>query len=113
MKTMIPQAVSRIETDLHRAITISLFTWRLAQADDVPRGTARLGWWGDTFPTVANDRIGSRLWLLAREKLTSHTQQRAVEYAREALTWLTQDGHARAVEVSAAREGLSALVLTV
>ncbi|WP_200894101.1 phage GP46 family protein [Xanthomonas sp. MUS 060] len=51
---------------LVRAVLISLFTWRRANADDTlpdPRGF-RMGWWGDTYPVVANDRIGSRLWLL-------------------------------------------------
>ena len=48
---------------LVRAVMISLFTWRRANPDDElpePSGSAqRMGWWGDSFPTVANDRIAS------------------------------------------------------
>ena len=54
---------------LTRAVVISLFTHRRADPDDnvdVP-----MGWWGDTWPVVANDRYGSKLWILQRSKLTN------------------------------------------
>lgn len=98
---------------LVRAVLISLFTWRRANADDTlpnPKGF-RMGWWGDTYPAVANDRIGSRLWLLARAKLTPTTVQRAQDYAEEALQWLIDDGVAARIAVRAERQGLSALAL--
>ncbi|WP_307734443.1 phage GP46 family protein [Xanthomonas albilineans] len=98
---------------LVRAALISLFTWRRANADDTlpdPRGF-RMGWWGDTYPVVANDRIGSRLWLLARAKLTPSTVQRAQDYAEEALQWLIEDGVAARIAVRAERQGLSTLAL--
>lgn len=40
------------------------------------------------YPSVADDRIGSRLWLLRRVKLTSATQRDAEFYVHEALQWL-------------------------
>ena len=98
---------------LVRAVIISLFTWRRANADDVLPGSERMGWWGDTFSTVPNDRIGSRLWLLSREKLTARTVLRARRYAEEALAWLVKDGVAARVEVSAERQGLFTLALGV
>lgn len=102
---------------LVRAVIISLFTWRRASPDDVlpdPGPNAmRMGWWGDSFPPVDNDRIGSRLWLLSREKLTAQTVLRAKEYAEEALRWLTEDGVAARVEVEAERIGLTTLGLAV
>jgi len=88
---------------LVRAVVISLFTWRRAAPDDDLPGDQRMGWWGDSVPTVPNDRIGSRLWLLARAKLTSETLTRATEYAREALHWLIDDGIAARVDVESAR----------
>ena len=99
---------------LVRAVIISLFTWRRAHDDDVlpNAGMSRMGWWGDSFPPVANDRIGSRLWLLARSKLTDSTAQQAQDYAEEALQWLIDDGVAARVDVSATRMGLSTLALT-
>ncbi len=74
-----------VEVSLRRAVEISLFTWRRANASDQLEDDERYGWWGDSFPLVANDRIGSRLWLLRRRKLTTETIGAAVTYAQEAL----------------------------
>lgn len=98
---------------LVRAVIISLFTWRRANPDDELPGSVRMGWWGDSFATVANDRIGSRLWLLSRAKLLPETVARAREYAEEAVRWLIDDGIAARVEVEAERHGLSTLALGV
>lgn len=96
---------------LTRAVIVSLFTWRRAEPDD---DTGEVyGWWGDTFPTVANDRIGSRLWLLRRSKLTNATAGKAREHARQALSWMEEDGVAARVEIIATRTGLGALELSV
>lgn len=93
--------------DLHsaltRAVLISLFTWRRAAADDALDDEERFGWWGDSFPTVADDRIGSRLWLLRRVKLTHQTQGDAEFYARQALQWLIDDGHVSAIDIRTER----------
>jgi phage gp46-like protein len=91
------------DADLRTAIIISLFTDRLALPDDrLPDPTTgdRRGWWGDT----SNDppeNIGSRLWLLSREKWTNEVRLRAEDYAREALAWVTADGVADEVLVAA------------
>ena len=98
---------------LVRAVTISLFTWRRAQPDDDLPGTERMGWWGDSYPPVEGDRIGSRLWLLARAKLLPDTPAKAKEYAEEALQWLLDDGVAAKVDVQAERQGLETLALRV
>ena len=96
---------------LVRAVIISLFTWRRALPDDPLPGDQRMGWWGDSFSPVVGDRIGSRLWLLSREKLTAQTIERAREYSSEALAWLVEDGVASRVEVEAERQGLSTIAL--
>ncbi|MEW5422646.1 phage GP46 family protein [Amorphus sp. 3PC139-8] len=80
--------------DLVTALVISLFTDRLAEADDViPDGsTDRRGWWADQDaeeiwgPGAA--MIGSRLWLLSREKRVPATRTRAETYVREAIAWM-------------------------
>lgn len=88
---------------LNTAVIVSLFTDRRANPDDaLPDGTDdRRGWWGDAFPDVDGDRIGSRLWLLSREKQLPSVLQRAQQYAEEALAWLVEDGIASAVNVVA------------
>ena len=102
------------EATLARAVIISLFTWRRARPDDeLPDGESRMGWFGDSFAEVNGDRIGSRLWLLARRKLVPRTINEAREMAEEALAWLIEDGVATRVEVIAERMGLSGLALSV
>jgi len=86
-----------------RAVVISLLTWRRAEDGDVLDDDERYGWWGDTFPTVERDRIGSRLWQLRRRTLTDDTVRDAESFARESLAWLDEDDRIRAVTVTASR----------
>lgn len=98
--------VTEYEADeLVQAIIISLFSWRRSNDDDGFQVPYRQGWWGDTFSTVTNDRIGSRLWLLSREKVTDEVVARAKTYAEEALQWLVDDALAVSVNVESVREG--------
>lgn len=91
---------------LESAIIMSLFTDRRANVDDdIPDGGGRRGWFGDTFPPVENDRIGSRLWLLSREKSTTQTLNRARDYCYEALQWLIDDGVCDALTVDVEFQG--------
>ena len=96
-------ASDNLKQALTRSVLISLYTWRRAADDDALDDEERFGWWGDSFPSVADDRIGSRLWLLRRVKLTRQTQLDAEFYAREALQWLVEDGHCSAVEILSER----------
>lgn len=99
------------EQALIRATIISLFTWRRANADDQVDGE-RMGWWGDVAePPEANDRIGSRLWLLSRAKLLPEVFVRARTYAEEALAWMVDDGIATKIGVVAERYGREGLAL--
>ncbi|MNZ98536.1 Phage protein GP46 [compost metagenome] len=91
------------ESAWRRAAVISLLTWRRAEADDRLDDSERYGWWGDSFPTLANDRIGSRLWQLRRRTLTADTERDAVAFAREALAWMLEDGRVTSVSVTTAR----------
>jgi phage gp46-like protein len=100
-----------LQAGLTRAVIISLFTWRRAATDDPVDDDERFGWWGDSYPTTADDRIGSRLWLLRRVKLTAQTQRDAEFYAREALQWLLDDGHVIGLAVSSEQVDLNRLGL--
>ena len=105
------------DTGLETAVLISLFTDRRAEADDALPGGAdsdRRGWWGDALPMIEGHRIGSRLWLLGREKVTTETLRRAEEYGREALAWLLDLGIASRIETLAeAQESRLALRITI
>lgn len=96
---------------LETAVAISLFTDRRARADDVlPDGANgdRRGWWADP-------ELGSRLWLLCREKQTASVLARAREYGEESLTWLVRDGYARTVKVetSVPRDAVLGLMIEI
>lgn len=95
-----------LKTDegLRTAILISLFSDRRAEpGDEIPAGDDLRGWWGDDFPSVGGDKIGSRLWLLSRSKDTANVLARAESYAREALQWLIDDLVAQSVTATATR----------
>ncbi|WP_435640338.1 phage GP46 family protein [Micavibrio aeruginosavorus] len=97
------------EDSLTTAVIISLMTDRRAEPDDrLPEDDGRTraipldrrGWAGDALATDSR-RIGSRLWLLVREKQTEETRRRAIEYAREALQWTIDDGIASRITITA------------
>jgi phage gp46-like protein len=96
---------------LETAVIISLFTDKRVGIEELPPlETDRAGWWGDMFADLENDEVGSKLWLLAREKQTSQTLTRVIQYCKEALQWLVDDDVAESFEVSASypeRERLS------
>lgn len=87
---------------LQTALIISLFTdRRVSDGEELPAGEIdRRGWWGD-LGGLPSDRIGSRLWLLNREKTLPEVVARANEYAREAVQWIIQDKVANRVDVIA------------
>lgn len=88
---------------LERGVQISLFTWRRAGADDRLDDEERYGWWGDSFPSETDDQIGSRLYLLRRRSLTDETVRDAIDYARESVQWMLDDGQVIDVAVTAVR----------
>jgi phage gp46-like protein len=98
---------------LRRAVTISLFTWRRAGPDDVLDDADRQGWWGDSVPSAAGDKIGSRLWLLRRRTLVADTLKDAKAFAEEALAWLVDDQVVTAVTVTAERQSVDRMNLRV
>lgn len=96
---------------LVRSVVISLFTWRRANQDDVTEGQ-KMGWWGDVAePSVVNDKIGSRLWLLSRETIRNSTINRAREYCEEALQWLVDDKVASQFTVLVERLDITSLAI--
>lgn len=90
-----------LDDSLTNAIIISLFT-------DL-RIDGQRGWWGDSF-----DRpIGSKLWLLNREKQLAEVLEDAKAYAEEALQWLIDDKLVQAIEVTASNPETALLLLSV
>ena len=92
---------------LTRAVVISLFTHRRADPDD--NADVPMGWWGDTWPMVANDRYGSKLWLLQRSKLTNALVNTVRTYIRESLQWMLDDGVVSRIDIDIQRTGINEL----
>ena len=88
-----------IGNPLVRAVLISLFSWRRANADDDVQDGDRQGWWADTYNTDG-DLTGSRIWELLRQKVTTQALRQAEEFGREALQWMIDDGVAQTVGVA-------------
>lgn len=94
------------------AIVVSLFSDAPALAGDplpdvrVGVPSDRRGWWGDGV-TEADARapLGSRLWLLSREKEMEEVVSRAQQYAEEALRWLVDGEYVATLTVTASRVG--------
>lgn len=104
LKFDLAYSLGHIDTDegLETAVAISLFTDRRVAAEELPQSeTDRRGWWGDALADDGVDQIGSKLWLLDRMSASPLARTRAEEYAKEALKWLTDDGIAESVKVSA------------
>lgn len=72
-----------------------------------------MGFWGDSYEESAGDVTGSRLWLLAREKITPEVLQKLKDYSSQALAWLVSEGVASNVRVTVERNGIDRIDLLV
>jgi phage gp46-like protein len=88
-----------LDTDegLETAVLISLFSDKRAAIDDPLLDPLnpddKRGWWGDLLePVEEGDEIGSKLWLLAREKTTNDVYNKLESYINDALDWMIKDG---------------------
>lgn len=86
---------------LKSAIWQSLATDRRALPSDNVVGDLR-GFWGDSYRKTP---IGSRLWLLGREKTINETLLKAEDYARESLQWLIDENIADSLDIRVAWRG--------
>jgi len=100
--------------ELATAVTVALGTDRLALvADELPdpNDPDRRGWWGDLDAETIHDGwpIGTRLWLMARDKITGPAARsgsiiaKAEEFVREALEPFVDRLIATSVAVTAER----------
>ncbi len=111
--TVTPQGLAQ-DTALDSAIIISLFTDARALPTDEYSGDPR-GYWADALTVTGETpvRLGSRLWLLRREKQIPATLRRAEQYAREALQWLIDDGIAQSIAIAASAPRNGVLLLDI
>ncbi|GGC68648.1 phage GP46 family protein [Chelatococcus reniformis] len=103
--------------ELADAVVVALGTDALAGPDDAlpdPNNDDRRGWWGDLDAELLYGGwpIGSRIWLMAREKITGpearqgSTIGKAEDIVRDALQPFIDRRIATHMSVSAVRSGL-------
>ena len=100
----ITQQPATQQTRLRNAVLISLFTDARASADQVPEGASNRGYWGD-MELPQSESLGSCLWTLQREKITTNLLTRIKNHATDALEWLIDEGDLIAVNVTTERRG--------
>ena len=106
-----PEGGGNLRTDetLATAVLLSWFTDRRATAAQLREfgleGEDPRGYWGDTYPDVEGDAMGSVLWLWERAKKTARTLSALRTEARRALQWLVDDGHVTTVTVTSSDLG--------
>lgn len=95
-------------TELTTAIAISLFTDARVNDDELPDGEENRGYWGDMH-LPSGQSLGSKLWLLNREKITINTINKARDYITEATQWMIDAGDLLAIEITVERQGIDRL----
>jgi phage gp46-like protein len=85
---------------LRTMVLVALFTWRRADPeDDVPDASDLKGWWGDNYPEVENDQMGSKLWQLEGMKADDEALAFAREAIADALQFMLDDGIADSITI--------------
>ncbi|MEM7308912.1 MAG: phage GP46 family protein [Planctomycetota bacterium] len=94
-------------------VLVSLFSdARARDEDELAANQDPRGWWGADAAEGGAD-YGSRLWLLARSKVTEETANQLREHTLDALQWLLDQEIAAGIDVDAARVGGERIDLTV
>lgn len=94
-------------------IVVSLFVDSRADSSEIFNPEDRRGWFGDVVSPLNNYLIGSKLWLLEQERLSQSTVNKAQTYAKDCLQWIIDKEYAQRVHVTAIREGLEAIIITI
>lgn len=99
---------------LETALAISLFTDQRVSDEELPFGHhSKRGWWGDMYPEVDQDKIGSRLWTINPGKRTTETLRRSEDFVRQSTFWLIEDGIADAINVLSEYNNNNHLIINV
>ncbi len=85
---------------LDTGILLSLLEEQRANESEVSTPQNRRGWLGNDLGDIAVYELGSKLWLLQQERLTTDTLNRAVDYARQSLQWMLDDGIATKITLT-------------
>jgi phage gp46-like protein len=93
------------DAGLETAVLISLFSDQRVIEEELPPGiTFKRGWWGDLFPDIEGDQIGSKIWSLDRDKNTLKTVVQLENKIKDSLQWMLDDGVASEITVEVTQD---------
>lgn len=81
------------ENELESSVLFSLFSNQYISAEELNSENSLGGWWGDLItPETKIKRLGSKIYIMLRDKLLPDTKDKLKTYIEEALQWLIDDG---------------------
>ena len=92
--------VNDVETveGFETAIIVSIFTNARADESEISDPLRRGGWWGNVL-NPSEYELGSRNWMLEREKMTNRVTRDFQRYTTRCLNWLLQQQIINALNV--------------
>jgi len=104
----------KADEGLETAVLISLFTDQRVTSGELPAGQSdRRGYWGDIYPPVQGDQIGSKIWTHERGKSSTETLAALESRITEALDWMIDDGAASSVSVEGSIDAYKQMFFTI
>ena len=104
----------KADNGLETAVAISLFTDARVSDEELPEfENFKRGWWGDMYPDIDLDKIGSRLWTIDRSKVTVETLRRSEELCKESLNWMIEDGLADEIIINSEYNDIKQLIINI
>ena len=82
------------------SLKVSLLGDRRADKSEVSAAHLRRGWWANQFAETLGFQLGSKLWLLDQSRKSQNTLNSAIDYAKNSLQWLVDDGYAINITVT-------------
>lgn len=96
-----PEGDFETDSTIENPINASLFTNARADASEVPIAKDRSGWWGNELYETIGHQFGSKLHLLKQRRFNEETKNIVIDYIRNGLQWLIDDGIVNNIDVSA------------
>lgn len=85
---------------LDTALYVSIYTDARATENQIKIPENRRGWLGNVASPVEERQLGGYFWMLEQRRLTQETLNAAIDYARQSLAWMDEDGICERVDVT-------------
>jgi len=90
-----------IDNGLETYVIVAIFSDRRISTSELPdQESFKRGYWADQFSEIENDKIGSKIWTLLREKKTNNARKKWEDAILESLQIMIDDKIAKDIIVS-------------